>query len=517
MPAFASSNKRFSALRYGVPAADWSTFLAQVADPTVRYVRAPQGMFDVGAGLNIAQSNKIINFRGCLLTVTDPTYQPVIISSSTVAATEKQCTGTVDETTDRITVLDGIFAAGVAIGDNHIIRLGVQDFDPQEPQYSCIRRVVAKEGSVLIYDEPFGYDCPVYASEAALEAVTNYPERVGPWGLNTDTGWFQRGLGTDHGIRTIGTLAENILIEELSLRYDGNERMFGAWGILVGASRGVTLRQCHVNNPHGSALHLYFANDCLIDGMSVTGTGRGAPFGGTVKTNIAVAVSSWASYNCDINNVNLDCEDVDLFNFESGNRQMRSSDCRINSTFGAFPVSPSVGFYGPGDVSVTNLRINIAQYTNSRLFPAYLNETDLINMVIETAAAPDVLLWQGKGNYLGGFTWGSNEFSAPETVVTDFTAIPSNVPIPYPDGIIMECTFTILSRDGFQSFSIGGDPFVANPGALVFSKTADQNQIAAGVTYSQYRATLASHRVYRTGGSGNAPVSMSCKVMRLIA
>jgi len=517
MPAFASSNKRFSSLRYGVPAADWSTFLSQLADTSIKYVRAPVGTFDVGDGVTIAGSDRIIEGRGCIMTVANPTIQPFTVTSDDVSATEKQATGTITDSTDRVTVLDGAFLTSIQVGDTHLIRLGVQAFDPQEPHYSVLCTVAGKSGSEVIYDQPFGHACTVYASEAALEAITDYPERVGPWGLNVSTGWFQRGLGTDHGIKTIGTLAQNIEVNGFSLRYDGNEQSYGAWGFLIGSTRNVRLNQTSVNNPHGSAVHLYLATEAKIDGLSITGTGYSDPFNTGAKTTLAVAVSSWSSFGCTMSNIQMNGADCTLYNFESGNREMLFEDCRIEQSFNpGFTGTPSLGSYGPGDVVLNRLKVNISQHSNSRLFVAYYNETDMSNMNVETEELPDTFLWQGKGNFIDGFIWGSRSFSAPEIVVTDFTATPTNVPVPYPEGIVMECTFTILDRAGFTNFSVGVDPFVNNPGALVFSKLATDNQIAAGVSYDQYRTSLASHRIYRTGGSGDAPVSMSCKVMRLI-
>lgn len=519
MPTVGSLDKKMRAYRRGPPSADWSTFLTRLADPTVEYVRAPAGVHDVGIGINIGTSNKVVDCRDCIFTVTDPTYQPFVISSTGVAtlANEKQCQGLIDETTDRVTVLDPVFLATISVGDYHILRLGVQSFDPQEPNYSCLREVIAIEDDVVVYDRAFGYACPTWDSEAELEADTIYDDRVGPWGVFSGTGYFQRGLGLDHGIRTIDNLVTDVLVRDLTLKYDGNEIMYGAWGILIGTSRRVRLEQSQIINPHGSAVHLFFGNDTVIDGLSITGTGRGAPFGGATKTNIAVAISSWSSFNCNFRNVQLNGVDCDLFNFESGNRQMIFDGCGVDETFlPGFPASPTIGSYGPGDVVINDLTIDISQPTNSRLFPAYLNEVDLNRLTIATEAFPDSFLWEGRGNYDGVFTWAGRRFSAPEVVVTDFTAIPQNIPIPYPEGIIMTCTFTILSRDGFQSFSIGGDPFQNNPGALVFSKTDVENQIPAGETYSAYRTRLAGHRIYRVSGSGNAPVSMSTRMMRLI-
>lgn len=518
MPAFASSNKRFSALRRGVPAADWNAFLTQLADTSIKYVRAPEGTFDVGGGIEFSGSDRVIGGRGCILTVANPTIKPFTVTSDNVATNEKQATGTITDTTDRVTVLDGAFLASINVGDNHLIRLGVQEFDPQEPHYSVLRTVAAKQGSVVIYDQPFGHACTVYASEAALEAVTNYPERVGPWGLNQATGWFQRGLGFDHGIKTIGTLAQNVEVNEFSLRYDGNEPMYGAWGFLVGSTRNVRLNQISVHNPHGSAVHLYLATAAKINGLSVTGTGYSDPFNTGSKTTLAVAVSSWSSYGCEISNVQLNGADCTLYNFESGNRVMSFEDCGIEQTFnGGFTGIPSLGSYGPGDVILERLKVNISQAANSRLFVAYYNETEISNLTIETAATPDAFLWQGKGDFTGGLTWANDEFSAPETVITQFSCSPPHTSIPYPDGIIMECTFSIVSRTGFTSFNIGGDPFVDNPGLTTFAKTPEQNQLAANKTYAEYRATLATHLIYRETGSGSATVTMTTRVMRLIA
>ena len=518
MPAFASTNKRFSALRRGTPAANWSTFLAQLADTSIKYVRAPEGTFDVGTGIEFYGSVRVIDGRGCILTVASPTIKPFTVTSDSVAANEKQATGTITDSTDRVTVLDGAFLASITVGDNHLIRLGVQEFDPQEPHYSVLRTVVGKSGSVVIYDQPFGHACTVYASEAALEAATNYPDRVGPWGLNQATGWFQRGLGTDHGIKTIGTLAQNVEVNEFSLRYDGNEPMYGAWGFLVGSTRNVRLNQISVHNPHGSAVHLYLATDAQVNGLSITGTGRSDPFNTGAKTTVATAVSSWSSFGCAMRDVHLDCTDVKLMDFESGNREMSFTDCRINASYNTdYDAQPNLGAYGPGDLLLERLRVNITPARSSQMFVAYYNETEISNLTIETAATPDAFLWQGKGDFTGGLTWASDQFSAPETVITQFSCSPPHTSIPYPDGIIMECTFSIVSRTGFSSFNIGGDPFVDNPGATTFAKTDTQNQIAANKTYAEYRATLASHLIYREMGSGSATVTMTTKVMRLIA
>lgn len=497
--------------------ANWSAFLAALADTSIKYVRAPQGEFDVGSGVEFYGSDRVIDGRGCVLTVANPTIKPFTVTSSDVSATEKQATGTISDSTDRVTVLDGAFLSSIQVGDHHLVRLGVQEFDPQEPHYSVLRTVAAIEGSVVIYDEPFGHACFVYASYEALEAVTNYPERVGPWGLNTDTGWFQRGLGADHGIKTIGSLAQNIEVNEFALKYDGNEQSYGAWGFLIGSTRNVRLNQTSVYNPHGSAVHLYIASEAKINGLSITGTGYSDPFNTGVKTTLAVAVSSWSSYGCEMTNVQLNGADCTLYNFESGNRVMSFVDCGIDQTFNTgFTGSPSLGSYGPGDVLIDRLKVNISQPANSRLFVAYYNETEISNMHIETVATPDSFLWQGKGDFTEGFLWADDEFSAPEQVETQFSCAPPHTSIPYPSGIIMECTFSITSRDGFTSFNVGGDPFVDNPGATVFSKTDAQNQIAANKSYAEYRATLATHLVYRETGSGSSVVTMTTKVMRLV-
>ena len=517
MPIAASTDRRLTTYRRGTPAANWSAFVAALADTSIKYVRAPQGTFDVGDGIEFYGSDRYIDGRGCILTVASPTIKPFTVTSDNVAANEKQATGTISDSTDRITVLDGAFLASINVGDNHLVRLAVQEFDPQEPHYSVLRTVVGKSGSVVIYDQPFGHACTVYASEAALEAVTNYPDRVGAWGLNQATGWFQRGLGTDHGIKTIGTLAQNVEVNEFSLRYDGNEPMYGAWGFLVGSTRNVSLNQISVHNPHGSAVHLYLATDAQINGLSITGTGRSDPFNTGAKTTVAVAVSSWSSYGCAISDVHLDCTDVQLMNFESGNRVMSFTDCRINASYSTdYAAQPNLGAYGPGDLILERLSVNITPARSSQMFVAYYNETTISNLTIETAAMPDTFLWEGKGHFTGGLTWASDEFSAPEEVVVQFFCSPPHTSIPYPDGIIMTCTFSITSRTGFTSFNVGGDPFVDNPGATTFSKTDAQNQIASNKTYAEYRTTLGTHLIYRETGSGSSTVTMTMQVMRLV-
>lgn len=517
MPITATVDKRVTAFRKPTPVANWSTFVAALADTSIKYVRAPAGTYDLGSGISIAGQDRVIDCEGSIFTVNDTVLLPLVIQSENVAglANEKQCQGEISSATDSVTVVDSAFAATISIGDYHVIRLGVQWYDPQEPNYSCIRRVVGKTGNVLTYDRPFGYSCQVFADYDELKAGTIYDDRVGPWGETSETGAFQRGLGTDHGIRTIGTLARGIVLRNCTILYDGTERMYGAWGVWAHACRDVKIENLTLINPHGSAIHYFLVDGGHIDGAHIGGTGRGAPFGGTTKTNSAVAFSSWSSLDCVTDRLMVDATDCDLYNFEAGNRAMVFNDCRIKNALPTLTASPSIGSYGPGDVTINRLKVNMDNRKNSRLFPSYLNETVLHNLNIETEALPDTFIWVGKGQFLSGFTWYGQRFTAPEVVVVEFTASSPNTVIPYPDGIIMECSWTILDRTGFTSWSIGGDPFSENPGALTFAKSVAQNQISVNETYASYRARIEAHRIYRS--SGTAPVTMTCKVMREVA
>lgn len=521
MPALTSPDRSITVYRPTARAADWSTFLTQLADSSRRYVRAPAGTFDVGAGLTISRGDLHVDFRGCVLTVQDPTLIPVTVASATEAIPEHQIVGEVTGgVTSQFTSPETDWLATVQAGDDHLIRVGVQKYDPQEPLYTVIRTVAAVEGGTITYSVPLPKTQPVYASEAELEALTDYPERVGPWGIYSGSGttvpdgFFQRGLGLDHGVRKITSLADDVVIDELSLIYDGDERMYGAWGIYVFTSRRVTLNRCHVYNPQGSALHMWFAQDAVINGFSVGGVGRGAPFGGTSKTNYGVAVTAWASNDCTINDIVVDGTDIELCNFESGCENIVFNRGLIRNVHGGTVVSsPHFGAFGPGKVTFDGTSVDIAA-ASSRMI-TFVYETYLKNINILTEAMPDTVQWDGlKGIWQEGLTWNGIEFSAPEEVDVVFTPVAPNSAIPYPEGIIMEATWTLSTRDGFSSFNLGGsDPFQQNPGDLVFSATVAQLQIAFGTTYAQYLASLASDLIYSTSPS---EVTMRVKIMRRI-
>lgn len=514
MPAVQSYNGKVTAYRRGTRSADWSTFVADCADLTKKYVRAPAGTHDVGAGLVIKGQDRLIEFDGCILTVNTPTTLLALTLSSTSPNIEKQASATITTETRTLTVLDGDFAATVSPGDAHFVRIGVQSFDPQEPYYSVLRFVESVNGSEITYTEAFGIEPPVYASEAALEAVTGYPNRVGPWGTLQD-GFFARGLGTDHGVRAISYLSQNVTLRNVTIKYAGTETMYGAWGITIGLTLGCRVEEPLIVNPHGSAIHCLYSTDAVIDRPVVTGTGRAAPFGGTTKTNWAVLWTAWASTDCTLMNGIMDTTDCEGMNFESGYRGLVIQDTLLrNINGGQVGVSPSphFGAFGPGDILYNRVSVDMVPASSGLITYSY--DTEIRNLIIVRDELPDFFQWDGqKGDFTGGMTWGSATFSAPEQVVVDFSVVTANGPIPYPEGVIMECTFTITDRSKFTSFNVSGsDPFQQNPGQLTFSKTVAANQIAFGKTYAQYRSDLAAHRIYTQNGGG--PVSMEVKIMR---
>lgn len=517
MPALSSPDRKVTHYRRGARSADWSTFLSDLADTSKKYVRAPAGEFEVTSTITIRGEDRLIDMDGCILDVDDLTIQPMVISS--VSNAEENATGTIDANTRTLTITDSDFLATIQVGDHHFIRIGVQTFDPQEPLYSVLRHVESIEGSVVTYDSAFGIASPVYATEAELEALTQYPERVGPWGVLIplqDGDYFGRGLGQDHGIRAITTLTRNITIRNMVLRYDGTEEMYGAWGLLVGMSEGVRIENLLVINPHGSAVHWYFAQGCVLDGMVVNGIGRGDPFNEGFNAVYAVMVTGWSANDCQLINSILDGTDIELSNFESGCRRLTFQDVLVRNVHsGTTDSNPHFGFFGPGDILYDRISVDIAA-ASSRLI-TYSWDSEIRNLNILTAAMPDTIQWDGvKGDFTGGLTWADETFSAPEQVVVDFSVLTPNGAIPYPDGIIMECTFAISDRSKFTNFNVSGsDPFVASaPDGLVFSKIATANQIAFGKTYAQYRADLATHRIYTQNGGG--AVSMEVKIMRRV-
>lgn len=518
MPALTSPDRSITVYRPTARAADWSTFLTQLADSSRRYVRAPAGTFDVGAGLTISRGDLHVDFRGCTLTVDTSIIKPVTISSD-LAVTEHQAQGTVTGgVTNSLTIVDSGFAATVQVGDHHLVRVGVQVFDPQEPLYSVVRHVTAIEGNVVTYDEPLPKTQTVYADYDALRALTASAEdeKVGPWGdFSTPNNYFMRGLGQDHGIRVASYLTSDLTLDDMTIIYDGDEIMYGAWGLLIGCTERVIVNNYNVINPHGSGLHWYFAQKSKVNKMHVSGQGRAAPFGpSATPDSYAVAVTGWASNDCEINDLTLSATDVELCNFESGCEDIRINRGVIaNIHSGTVNANPHFGAFGPGKCTFDGVSIDIAA-ASSRLI-TFVYETYIKNLIILTAAMPDTVQWDGqKGTWQEGLTWNGIEFSAPEEVDVVFTPVAPNSAIPYPEGIIMEATWTLSTRTGFSSFNLGGsDPFQNNPGELVFSATATALQIAAGTTYAQYLASLASDLIYSTSPS---EVTMRVKIMRRI-
>lgn len=516
MPALSSPDRKVTHYRRGERSADWATFLSDLADTSKPYVRSPAGTYDVGAGLVIKGQGRLIEFDECVLTVNTPTTILAVTISSTSPNIEKQASATVTTETRTLTALDGDFAATVSPGDAHFVRIGVQEFDPQEPYYSVLRFVESVNGSDITYTEPFGIEPPTYADEDELRAATNYDIRVGPWGT-IQGGFFARGLGTDHGIRVVEYLTKDITVRNVTIKYAGTETMYGAWGVTIGLTQRCQVDNALIINPHGSAIHCLYSTDAVIDCPVAIGTGRAAPFGGTVKTNWAVLWTAWASNNCTLMNGIMDTVDCEGMNFESGYRGLVIQDTLLrNIDGGMVGVSPSphFGAFGPGDVLYNRVSVDIAA-ASSRLI-TYSYDTEIRNLNILTAAMPDTIQWDGaKGDFTGGMRWADDVFSAPEQQVVNFSVTTPSGAIPYPDGIIMECTFTITDRSKFTSFNVSGsDPFQQNPGALVFSKIATANQIAFGKTYAQYRTDLGTHRIYTQNGGG--AVSMEVKIMRRV-
>lgn len=522
MPALSSPDRKVTHYRRGTRSADWATFLADCNDLTKKYVRAPVGTFQVTSVnyVGIRGQGKTIDFDGAILTLDDVVTMPVVIQSDSPNI-EKQATATVTAETRTLTALDSDFVATVQPGDSHFVRIGVQKYDPQEPLYSRIRFVESIDGNDITYDKPFGIEADVYASEAALEAVTGYPERVGPWGTYSGSGttvpngFFQRGLGYDHGIRAVSNLAQDITLRNLVILYDGTERMYGAWSVVVGLSLRVHIENCLVVNPHGSAVHYFYTEDTLIDRFVAMGTGRGAPFGGTVKTNWGVMLSGWASNSSTFQNGILYGTDIEMCNFESGCRDLVIKDTYVRNRESGTPgvnTSTHFGAYGPGNVLFDNISVDITPGSSRMWTYAYDNE--IRDLKILTDELPDYLDWVGnKGRITGTLQWGSHLFSEVEEVVVDFSVTTANGPIPYPEGIIRGAVWEIQDRSKFTSFNVfASDPFQANNPDLTFSTLIEKFAIPFGRTYAQYRSGLADHRIYTQNGGG--PIRVTLSIMR---
>lgn len=496
--------------------AEWAEFLRQLADPDVPYVQCPAGEWRVSKSILIQRSNVTVDFDGATIVPVNGLFMPIRVLGD-VDMKERHATGTVLETT-RSLQLDPADPFPVAVGDLHRVGCGVNYSDPNECQFVTLRQVVSVDGTTVIYDRPFGVRAHVYESLERLVHLSGYPEKVGPWGPGNAYGSQQkRGLGTDHGIMRISKPADRVVLIRPKIQWPEGSRLYGSWGINLAFCRDCVVLDAEVINPCGSAVHLWWCENCVVSGLRTSGNGGGNPWihrEPPVVTGAAIAVSAWGAVAAKISRVTIESTNTSLLNFEAGCRSVDIRNSRIATSWSPHVQrTPQFGIYGPGAVTVSQVTI-VGDVVSSSLFPGWLDDVTFRDIRFVSWQMPDWLSWVKFGKHIGPMQWGEDRFGPIEDIEFSFVPQKDGFAVPYPDGLITSAEFRLTSWDGIRHLGIRdnylpGDSLSVAPNPEVY-------QVQLGHTYAKYRQQLAAHRVWIQPGAAVQPIKVKCQIMKAI-
>lgn len=493
----------------------WNSFLGELADPTKPYVQCPEGEWKINKPIIINRSDVTVNFEGATIVPVDGLYMPIRVFGD-LNKMEWHATGTILADTREL-ALDTSESMPVKVGDVHRVGIGVNYHDPNESEYVAIRKVVNVNGNTVSYDQAFGIEADIFESYDRLIQLSGYPEKVGSWGPNNVYGSQQkRGLGTDHGIRIISSPADRVILIRPKIVWPEGSRLYGSWGINLAFCRGCIILNAEVVNPCGSAVHLWWCEQCVVSGLKVSGNGGGNPWihkVPVVVTDAAISVSAWGAVDSKISRVVQTSTNTSFINFEAGSRGVDIRNCMLSTSFDPMVRSaPQFGVYGPGSVFIKDVSVNLPTRSSS-LFPGWLDDVQFSNLRILSDNIPDWLSWRNSGKHIGPMEWGNNKFGPVDTVEFSFIPDRDGYSIPYPEGIVIESTIHLQSRDNIRGITTPSECF-NNTDGLVLTPVYTSYQIRIGDTYEQYRQQLSGHKIWIVRGSVVQSVTVKCKIMK---
>lgn len=496
--------------------AEFSEFLRQLADPDVAYVRCPAGEWCVSKSILVQRSNVVVDFDGATIVPVDGLFMPLRVVGE-LEGKEWHATGVVGSGTRGLS-LDPAESFPVAVGDVHRVGIGVNFSDPNESQYVAIRRVVAVDNGIVQYDRPFGIAAQQFESFERLSQLSGYPEKVGPWGPGSVYGSQQlRGLGTDHGIRAIRKPADRVTILRPRIVWPEGSRLYGTWGVNLAFCRDCIVLDAEVVNPCGSAVHLWWCENCVVTGLKLSGDGGGNPWIHKVPpgvTDAANAVSAWGAVDARISRVAIRSTNTSLLNFEAGCRGIEIRNCDIATTWAqGVRTAPQFGIYGPGSVSVESITID-NEVRSSSMWPGWLADTTFRDLRFVRPQLPDWISWSNSGKHIGPLQWGEHRFGSIETVEFSFTPDRDGFSIPYPEGVVKSAEFQVADWTGVRAVNVKNN--YTGTAASTVVPDVGSYQLRVGDTYQQYRQQLAGHRVWIVRGATVQPIKVKCQIMKAI-
>jgi len=451
-----------------------TSVLADLADANKReVVFPPGGRWAVGDNVRLTRPNVRVRGEGCTLVSDNGRYPFQAISTLITrpnAHNEWHATGAVTPSTDTLALAEPVpFLAGETV----LVRMGVSSHDPAEPEAQVYVTIAEVTATSIKFTSPLLRSPKVWASFndliVAIGVDQNQGYKTGPW--EHRSGYYARGLGTDHGIQGFvgGQPVGGITVEGLTVEFPYLSTFpYGGWAFSAVRCRDVRFIDCTTVDPCGHSFHCFASDNMRVINATVRGRGRSLDYQSNVNFGPSAVLSAWGGNGLRLSGASVDGSDFSLVGLEAGTTGTVVEDVSFRSWWSRAPsqggnmnggqIFNAAGLH-PG-LLFRDIRLTVPKpalgYGALLVQSQTLAGTRFEDIAFESGELPDFL-------ELSRFKWdgtirvGSQVFGPARTVGIEYTINYPYTKLLIPAGLYRSAGLTILSGGpNIRDINIGG-------------------------------------------------------------